>query len=259
MTIDSAFVSPVNYMVSTLAGVPLTTLSVSEVPDGTHRRAELVLDEELVPGGYYTVTVSQTIQTVDNQSLSPGISLFQWEEHVPSPISIPFSNFSGEVSGGLLGSPDGLVFFSPAYDMAVANSVILIDSIGLCTRAYDIYEIPDIPDPPFLYTFAAPTSAMASSLLGAGVVLWAPAERIGLARVNLSDFQEDALAPPVDGPADAILVETIDITSAGFLNDTRWETFPAVTASLGPFTTAANLVPIGPGPTVNINLQPAPP
>ncbi len=97
---------------------------------------------------------------------------------------------------------------------------------------------------------------MASSLLNGDGRLAATAERLGQARIIVHDLREDTLPTAVDGPADATLVETIDITTGGFLNDVRWETFPNATATLGAFTTANNLAPIGPGPTTNINLQP---
>jgi hypothetical protein len=259
MSVDSEFVDPANYTVSPLSGTPLTTVSVSAVEDGSSRKAELIVAEDLVPGAYYAVTVNSAVQTIDSQSLDPESSLFQWQEHVPAPISIAFQSFSGEVSGGLLGDPDGQVFFSPAYDTPIGDSNLQVDSVSVCTRAYDVYQIPDIPDPPVLFTHTAPDTPLASSLIGAGTVLWAPAPRLGLAQVIVHDLREDTLPTAVDGPADATLTETVDITRASFLNDIRWETAPAATASLGVFITADNQTPIGPGPTTNINLQPAPP
>ena len=256
MTINAAFEFAGSYQVRTVSGDPLTVVSAAHIDDGTDRKAEIIVDESLAPGAFYVVEVNSNITTADDQTLTPSTSLFQWEYHVPEPIAVPFGNFSGEVSGGLLGTPAGQVFFSPAYDIANTGSVIQVEEVNLCTRAFDVYEIPDIPDPPFLYTFSAPDSLLTASEIGAGTVLWAPAERVGLARINLADYPEDTYTPPVDGPADATLVETIDITSGGFLNDLRWETFPAATASIGVFTTADNSGPIGPGPTININLQP---
>lgn len=257
MDVNSQFSDPGNYSVSKIDGTPVAISSVEVVPDGTDQRGEMILSEELDPLGCYTVTINSNVRTTGNQTLSPDTALFQWQEHVPAPIAIEFGNFSGEVTGGLLGDPDGQVFFSPAYDVAVADSVLEVDQVDVCTRAYDVYQIPSLPDPPVLYTFPAPDSAAAGATIGAtGAVLFAPAPRLGLAEVVVHDLREDTVPAPVDGPCDATLTETIDITSGGFLNDPRWETFPAATASIGVFTTAANLAPIGPGPTTNINLQP---
>lgn len=256
MEIDSAFEDPGNYVVAKLDGTPVAVSSVTAVP-GSDLLGEMILAEDLDPLGYYTVTINSNVTTTGGQTLSPNISLFQWEEHIPSPIVVEFGSFSGEVSGGLLGDPDGQVFFSPAYDIAVAESVLEVDQVDVCTRAYDVYQIPSLPDPPVLYTYPAPSTAAAGHTIGAtGAVIFAPPHRLGLADVVLYDLQEDTVAAPADGPCDATLVETIDITSGGFTNDVRWETFPAATASIGVFTTAANLAPIGPGPTTNINLQP---
>jgi hypothetical protein len=158
------------------------------------------------------------------------------------------SRFSGEVSGGLLGQPLGQIYFSPALETAIANSSVEVDEVSLCTRAWDQYTFPELPDPPILYTFSVGETSVI------GNVLWAPAERLGLAQVILHDLRQETMPAAVDGPADATLVETIDITRASFLNDERWKLYDGGGATV--FSTADNLTPIGPGPTTNINLQP---
>lgn len=259
MNTGSEFVDPTNYTVTSLKGGTLPVLSVAEVLDGTSRKAELILGAELERGVYYSLEIDPAVSTVDGQGLSPSTSLFQWYTYVPGPLTIPFRHFSERATGGLLGESASQVFFSPAYDSPVANSVLQVEAIDLCTRAYDVYTPPDTSsEVPFLYTYTPPSSPEASSIIGPGTVLWAPAEKVGQARIFLADHREDIIPTVVDGPADAVLQETVDITKAGFLNDIRWETAPAATAPLGVFTTAANLAPIGPGPTTNINLQSAP-
>src|SRR5690606_28618230 len=62
-----------------------------------------------------------------------------------SPVRLEFERFSGEVSGGLLGSPAGQVFLSPAFGASPANSVLEIESVAVCTRSSDVYEIPQVP------------------------------------------------------------------------------------------------------------------
>ena len=255
MMIDAEYVDASNYTISHIDGTTVPVATVTAI-DSTH--GELLLGADLEAGGYYVLTISSDVRTFDNQGLSPDANLFQWAKIQPNPIRIAFEQFSGEVTTGLLGQPAGQVFFSPALETAVANSIIQVDEVSVCTRAFDEYQIPDIPDPPILYTFPPPESGgvFTGSLLNSSAGLFATAERLGLARVNLSDLRTDTFQTAVDGPADATLVETIDITRASFLNDVRWETYPAATASIGVFQTADNLTPIGPGPTANINLQP---
>lgn len=255
MQVDAAFVDPANYTLARLDGSTLTVGSVEAI-GLENRHASLTLENDLSPNNSYTVTVGPDVRTSGDEMVLPATVLFTWTPYAPSPIVLDFERFSGEVSGGLLGQPAGQVFFSPAFEQSAANSILEVDQVSVCTRAYDTYEFPELPDPPILYTFPAPNSPQTSSLLNGTTILFAPAERQGLARVNLTYLPEDAYTPPVDGPADAALVETIDITRAGFLNDVRWKTFPADTAEIGVFTTADNLTPIGPGPTSNINLQP---
>lgn len=254
MTLDAEYIDPANYSIVHIDGTSVGITSITPIgSDG--RRAEIITSGNLNPLGYYALSVSPNVTSIDSQSLSPDTNLFQWREHIPSPIEVPFHNFSGEVSGGLHGTPAGQVFFSPAYETAVANSVIQVEEVNVCTRAFDVYDIPDLPDPAVLYTYASPSSAAAGSFIGAGgPVLFAPAPRLGLARVIVHDLRTDTVTSPVDGPADATLVETIDITRAAFLNDDRWGTFPG--ASLGVFITADSQTPIGAGPTTSINLQP---
>lgn len=254
MLVDAKLVAPSNYTVTKVDGTTLTVTAVNVV--GTEdRHVELILGDSLETGHVYSVRIDSAVQTAGNQPIFPDVDLFHWIRR-DSPMRINIANFSGEVSSGLLGTPAGQVFFSPALEAAAANSVIQVDNISLCTRAFDVYEFPSLPDPPTLFTWPPPSSAYADSLLNGDGRLAATAERLGQARIVVHDLREDTLAAPVDGPCDATLVETIDITRGGFLNDARWETFPAATAGIGAFTTADNLTPIGPGPTTNINLQP---
>lgn len=255
MDLNEAFTDPSNYTLIKVDGTSVTVTAV-EATGLENSHASLTLGDSLEPNNTYNVTVSPNVRTIGDDFVSPDTAIFTWTPYAPSPIVLDFERFSGEVSGGLLGQPAGQVFFSPAFEQSAANSILEVDQVSVCTRAYDTYEFPELPDPPILYTFPAPNSPQTSSLLNGTTILFAPAERQGLARVNLTCLPEDAYTPPVDGPADATLVETIDITRAGFLNDVRWETFPADTAEIGVFTTADNLTPIGPGPTSNINLQP---
>jgi hypothetical protein len=154
----------------------------------------------------------------------------------------------------LLGQPLGQLFFSPALDTAVlADSTIQVDSASVCTRAYDVYEVPSLPDPHPLMTWGDNLPYNASVLNDSADVLFATAERLGQARINLGDFREDTWGGATDGPADATLQETFDQTKVSLLNVDDWVLYDGVNPS---FICADNLAPIGPGATTNINLQP---
>lgn len=248
MAIDAAFVDPVNYQLLGLDGTPVVIEAVEQTgPDDT--RGQLLLDGDLVPFALYTLNIGPLVKTAEGESLSPDGALVQWKQVIPFPIRVALDRFSG-TSSSLLGVHTGQVFFSPALHVSSPNSVLQIESVRVCTRAFDVYAmIPSPSNSAILYTYPPPSGT--TSMLGAlGGVLWASAHRLGLAVMNLADLQEDAIAAPVDGEdAVGLLEETIDITKASFLNDARWRVFPGTGASLGAFCMASNLSPIGAGPT----------
>jgi hypothetical protein len=247
MLFDASF-NPANIILSSFAGDGILLDDITQVgSSGT--KFEITLAEDLVPFVFYTLQVTASIRTQTGDFVFPDRNLVQWQEVIPRPIRVGIDSFSGEVTTGLLGQPAGQIFFSPAFGASVPNSVIQVDTASVCTRAYDIYTIPSLPDPQILYTFPAPSGT--SAILGpSGGVLRAPADRLGLATMELSDLREETVPAPTDEPAEGLLVETINITRASFLNDSRWRIFPGVGASLGSFRTADNGTPIGPGPTV---------
>jgi hypothetical protein len=251
------FSDPASYTVTDLNFNSLPIISATIYGPTPVQRLTLELGVEMAPGGYYVVTaVDPNIKTAAGLNLSPNYDMFHWEEmqapYRNAPINIDIQRFSGEVSGGLLGQPLGQIFFSPALEAAIANSSIQIDSVSCCTRAYDVYTMPSLPDPYPLVIFGADLPYI-TVIGGSGNVLWAPAERLGLARFGLADFQEETLPQAVDGPADAILQETFDQSRVSLLNVDTWVLFDGVGT---PFATADNLTPIPAGTTTNINLQP---
>jgi len=158
------------------------------------------------------------------------------------------------VNASLLSEPLGQIFFSPALDNAVVmDSTIQIDSASVCTRAYDVYEIPSLPDPDALMIWGPDWPYNATVLNNTADVIWATADRLGLAHVNLTDRRSDAWAGAVDGPCDATLQETFDPTRVALLNVDDWVLYDGVGTA---FICADNLTPIPAGPTTNINLQP---
>lgn len=249
---DANFTNTANYTLQAVDGTTIGISSVTASGPTPISRVTLALSTSLVPDGYYALRIDPSVKTAAGLSLTPDTDVFHWGEMsapiLVGPLSIPIRNFSGEVTGGILGAPAGQVFFSPSLDVAAPNSSIQVDDVSVCTRAYDTYSFPNPPDPQPFFTFGGPIS----SVLGQNV-LWAPAERLGQAHIELSDFQTETMPAAADGPADATLVEPIDITRAGFLNDSRWGLYDGIVQS---FITADNLTPIGAGPTTNINLEP---
>lgn len=252
-----AFLDVGSYTVTDLNLNSLIIASVTAYGPTPVQRLTLELTGEMDPGGYYVVTVANpNVKTVTGLNLNPNYDMFQWKEMQAAaryaPLNIDIAKFSGEISGGLLGQPLGQVFFSPALEAAIANSSIQVDSVSCCTKAYDTYTVPSLPDPYPLMTFD-PTLPYSTVIGGSGNVLWAPAERLGQAKFALADFQQEILPQAVDGPADAILQETFDQSRVSLLNVDTWILFDGVGTS---FATADNLAPIPPGITTNINLQP---
>jgi hypothetical protein len=261
MTPDAAFTSIGSYIIrGGPGGVAIPILSATISGGIPIRRVTLRLVTPLQSMETYAAVVSSAVTSILGQIVSPDTYLFKWADMSRpvhgAPLEIPIRAFSGEVESGILGNPAGQVFFSPAYEAVGATSTIELESVSVCTRAFDQYEFPSLPDPPSLYTFGPGVS----SVLSAGFILWAPAEKLGLFKSKLSNFgQEDVLpkiydsstgnleSPIGDTPAIATLRETIDITRASFLNDLRWRTFPGTGATV--FMTADNMTPIGPGPT----------
>lgn len=249
------YTDPTSYTVTDMNGATVPIVSATAVGPSPNSRLALVLGAELDPLGYYVVNIiSPAVVTVTLLNLDPPYDLFQWKES-PRPITaaeirIKIADFTGEVSGGLLGQPLGQIFFSPSLEASAPNSSIQIDDISLCTRAYDVYTPPGLPDPSPLYTFSTggPSGTLGQS------VLWAGFDRLLGAQINLSDHPEETLGPYTDGPATAILEEPLDQDYISLLNNSFWTLFDGIGT---PFITANNLAPIPPGPTVGpIVLQP---
>lgn len=254
MSIDSNFTNPARYLIrATEGGATISVTSVEVSGPAPLRRATLHLGSALESKEYYSLVVASSIVSLTGDPSDPDIYIFQWSDMTTpvfvAPLEIPIRDFSGEVRGGLLGNPDGQVFFTPAYETVSGDSTIELESVSVCTRAYDEYHIPDPPDPAPLLTWRPGIT----TVIGAGSVLWAPADRLGLPSINLAFQPGDFFQPANDFAIEAELVEPIDITKAGFLNDPRWKTFPATGATV--FRTASNLTFIGPGPTTPVTLD----
>lgn len=262
MTQNFELLDPASYSITDLQGTPVPITSVALAGPSPVSRISFTLGAELDPGGYYVANIlTSAVVTIIGVAITPPTDLFQWGEMQEAirhlrPMEVRIQDFSGEVSGGLLGQPLGQVFFSPSLDAAAPNSSIQVDSLAVCTRAFDVYTVPVPPDPPLLATFApnAPASTLGGNTTDA--VLFAGfnhPNRLQEAQINLTDNPADTYGGAADGPADATLDEPLDPNFISLLNNPFWETFGGSGAT---FITADNLAPIPPGSSSNINLQP---
>jgi hypothetical protein len=191
MQVNAALTNPANYTVTKVDGTAVGITSINVV--GTqNQHVELILGADLLSSNHYSVYINTVPQTVLSQSISPDKALFQWIERL-SPINIDIAQFSGEVTSGLLGTPAGQVFFSPALTEDAANSVIQIEDIRLCTRAFDVYTIPNTSGAPTFYTW--PTPSTIPSLLNGDDRLVPASARLGWARAVLTPTMPPG--PPV--------------------------------------------------------------
>lgn len=249
-----SYTDPASYLLTDVDGNVIPITSLTPVGPDPNRRLDIEPGVPLVPGGYYVVTiVSINVRTlIADYLITPPVDIFQWGESprpVPIiPIILKISSFTGEVSGGLLGQPLGQVFFSPSLEAAAPNSSLQVDSVSVCTKAFDTYTPPSPPDPSPLYTFS---TLGPSGTLG-GSVLFAPFDRLTGAKLNLSLEPEDSFAAATTGPAVAVLQQPFDPAYVSLLNNSFWTMF---NGSGNPFITANNLAPIPPGPTEVITLE----
>jgi hypothetical protein len=247
-----AYTDPASYSVMDLNGANVPILSVTAVGPGPNRRVVLGLGASLASGGYYVATVlTPLVQTVFFLQLTTNTDLFQWIQAPKiagvTTFVINIGDFTGEVTGGILGEPLGLLFFSPSLNAPAPNSIIQVDEASVCARAFDVYTPPSPPDPPPLYTFSGNGPA---GLLGTAV-LFARFERLLGAKLNLN-LSYSEVFDPSDGPAVAILAQPFDPAYVSLLNNSFWALFGGAGT---PFKCADNLAPIPPGPTTVILLQ----
>lgn len=258
----SALSDVANYTVTDLNSNVLTILSATPEQSINPLSVILTLSSSLGESDFYVATVSSNIKTIYNLSVLPSTYVFQWLKS-DNQFQVPLSSFSGEVSGGLLGDPDGLVFFSPALNVSTPNSIIQVEDIDVCTTAYDSYTQPSPIDPIPLFLYGGglvPTPNPDPYLLNQ-CVLWAPWPRNFEAQINLGftgEGNQDFYTPPVDTSCSIIINQQFALGYVALLNDPAWYLLPALSPpqSVPPmFITADNLAPIPPGPETIIVLR----
>jgi len=249
---NSALTDPAHYVLTDLSGNSISVLAVETEQGVDVRSIVLTLGSNLADERHYQLTVLTGIVTVTSRPLSPDTSVFQWIENALR-VSIPLDQFSGEVQNGLYGIHGGLVFFSPALVTAAANSIIQVDDVSVCTKAYDKYRFPIPVDPPVLFTYGVGGTV---TTLNSTASLWAKFPRLCEATLNLENHLNDTVPIPEDGPCDATFRETWDLSFVSLLNNVSWKLFDNAGTPPVYFITANNLVPIPPGAVVTVNLEP---
>ena len=264
MIVNAALTDPASYRIRTHTGVNLPITRVTaEGPPTAPMAVALDLGADLIQRGVHTSTIlSAFVQSQGGIPPQPSGQDFHWVAPTLH-TSVPIRIFTGELRGGLLGQHNGLVFFSPAYNNPAPNSAIQVDSVTVSTRAYDVYKVPSQSDAGVLYTFkpGMDSGKIASKTRGT----FASFDKLGGAKFEFHDLHKDQAPAPLDGTCIATLTETLDGTRTPRLNVMGyhaaaphlrpvWPLFDGVSAT--PFTTAANLTPIPPGPTTTIVLEP---
>jgi hypothetical protein len=196
----------------------------------------LTLSTPLTSSRFYIVTIAGAL-LIDGVSLATAQSMFQWIEGKKS-IRLPLRNFSGEVSGGLLGEP---------LEAPAAASAIQVDEVSVCTKAYDSYVMPQPVDPPLLFTYSSiyPNTTLNSS------ALWAGFPTMVEARIEPTLHEADTKDPYDDGSFTAILEETWDPAYVSLLNSTGWKLFDNAGTPPSYFMTANNTAVIPAGVTTS--------
>lgn len=243
-----------NYRVWDLLDQPIGVVSATLSGPTPYVRVTLQLAQALEPLAYYVVKVGAAVQSDTGRAYVPDTQVIQCPRG-PDSYALPFALFSGEVNGGLLGTPAGQVFFSPALEFAVQGSEIEVEEVKCCTKAFDSYVVPRGIDlaGPALMTWGAqiPDNTLFSGIHQLESKTWAPFPCMGDASLNIADNRSDSLAVPVSGRAVAVLAEVLD-PSRGSRTNGFWTTGPAGGANR--FIIADNLTPIGPGSSQTIVL-----
>jgi hypothetical protein len=249
MLMNAALSDPLSYQVTDLQGVPLSINSAVPEQSVHPRSVLLTLGTPMKTTAWYQTILTGAIQTETLLSPLPTESVFQFVQPEAS-FNVDLDVFSGEVHGGLFGNPAGLVFFSPALQASIPNSVIQVDEVDVCTTAYDVYSPPSPPDPAPFYTWSPIGPQM--TLGQSGITLWAPFPRLFEARFELT-FPGTSLVEPmpeaVDGSCSILMREVWDHTYVALLNNPAWKLFDNTGMTTPPiFICANNLGPIPPGP-----------
>jgi len=240
---NSFLTDPLQYVLTDLENSPIPILSVTTEQATNPVSVVLTLGADLVDERHYRLKILGTVITVTLRTLSPDTVVFQWVENVLR-VSIPIDRFSGEVQNGLYGIHNGLVFFSPALVTAAANSVIEVEEVDVCTKAFDEYHFPVALDPPVLFTHGGGVTPTPNvTTLNSTASLWAKFPRLMEATLTLGDTRQDFVPIPVDSSCVIELNEAWDPAYVSLLNNSNWRTFDSDTPYTGATASIAAFAP----------------
>jgi hypothetical protein len=178
---------------------------------------------------WYETMLSPDIVALNGQQPSPPSVDFQWVQPVQN-VTIPISEFSGEVQGGLFGDPEGLVFFSPALNYPAASSVIQVEDVSVCTTAYDQYTFPPQtpdPNPFFVWSPSGPQTTLGEH----GIVLFGGFPSMGEVQFEFGfgpPVTQDQMPEAFDGSCCVNLTQTFyPAERISLLNNKTWSLFAA--------------------------------
>lgn len=249
MLMNAALTDPASYTVRDIQGSVLPILSAAPEQATHPRSVVLTLATPMRTTRWYETIISGALQTEDLLTPQPTTSLFQFIQPQAS-FNVDLDVFTGEVQGGLFGTPAGLVFFSPALQASIPNSIIQVDQVDCCTTAYDVYTPPAPLDPSPFFTWSG--LGPHTTLGQAGITLWAPFPRLMEARFELTFTGPSMVEPmpvPIDGSCSILMRETWAQAYVALLNNPAWKLWDNTSMVVPPlFICAANMAPIPPGP-----------
>jgi hypothetical protein len=243
MLLNAALTSPSSYTVTDLNFGNFPVLTAEPEQTGNPLSVVLTLSIPMETDNWYQTILSPAIVDVNGQSPKPSAVDFQFIlPATTTSVSIP--EFTGEVSGGPFGHPDGLVFFSPSLNVAAANSIIQVEEVDVCSKAYDSYHIPQPIDPAPFYLWS-PNGPKTFLEKEQGFVLFAGFPRLSEARFEL-DFPElrDRVPLSVDTSVCITMRAQYQPGYVPFLNDPAWWHFDGTHTSTPPMWINANITAV---------------
>jgi len=226
MQLNAALTDPTNYTVTDLNGNVLSVLSAQPEQSGNPFSVVLTLGTPMQTTSWYQTILSPSLVDIHGNAPKPSAVDFQWVLPAQN-ISVPISEFSGEVTGGPFGDHNGLVYFSPSLNVAASNSTIQVEEVDVCTKAYDEYHPPVALDPAPFYVWSpiGPQTTLGEQ----GIVLFGGFPFLSEAKFEVEftgTHVNDLMPEAFDGSCSVVLKASFAPTTLiSLLNDTAWSLF----------------------------------
>jgi hypothetical protein len=250
MPLSGFLINPSSYALTDYQNVVNPILTVTPEQQGDPTSLLLTLLNDIEDTHWYHFNVSPTLLAHSGLPLSPRDYTFQWNARTLQ-TEIRENLFTGEYTGGILGQHAGLLFFSPSLEVPSTNSIIQVEDVSVCNKAYDTYVMPQPVDPAPLFLWA-PGISLENTQLNSSVV-WGGPFRLNEISIALGQTEEDTATQAVDGRCVVTLQEEYDPTYVALLNNSHWRLFDNSSPT---FICANNLGPIPPGTTTTVILVP---